>query len=221
MQPSRAIQKSSALRRGRHASAWRHRRHPRLIAQSKSCYDPRWRNSQTRTWPRIRDESRCIIFWPSNHIERHPILRADTATAAVRNAREPFHRERRGERAMKVDRRDRGKPDEKEWQEFRTAFAAARLCALLLVELEGIVPDYAGHLHRRLNQGIATGEGQLEEDPTADGPALIPGPTGGEPTMMDLSAALLLEEHIFPDRERADPRDFQQTTRGMVVVILH
>ena len=99
---------------------------------------------------------------------------------------------------MKRDRRDRGGKGEKEWQEFRTGYAAARLFALLLEELDQIAPDYAADLRARLSLGISAGEGFLEEDPDSDGPAFVDGPLGGEPTMVDLSAAELLEEQLFP-----------------------
>jgi hypothetical protein len=121
---------------------------------------------------------------------------------------------------MKRDRRDRGQPREKEWQEFRTGYAAARLFAFLLDELDEVAPEYVADLRQRLNYGIVVGQGYLEDDPDSDGPALIPRPSG-EDTMMDLSAAELLEAQLFPEAEAHDPRDFQQITRGMVVVAFH
>jgi len=122
---------------------------------------------------------------------------------------------------MKRNRLDRGERGEKAWEEFRTDYAAALLLALLLDDLEEIAPDYASTLRSRLNEGISAGEGHLEEDPSSDGPAEIRGPLGGKPIMMDLSSARLLEDQLFPDRERHDPGAFQQATRGMVVVALH
>jgi len=122
---------------------------------------------------------------------------------------------------MKLDLRDQGNPIEKEWLEFRAGYAAVRLFALLLGDLGEIAPDYVPNLRRRLSEGISIGEGNSEEDPASDGPALIPGPLSGEPTMMDLSEALLLEEQLFPDRRRHDTRDFHQATRGMVIVAFH
>jgi hypothetical protein len=95
------------------------------------------------------------------------------------------------------------------------------LFALLLGDLEDIAPNYVGQLRERLSKGIAVGEGYLELDPSSDGPAEIPDPYAGEPTTMDLSEALLLEEQLFPGRERHDPRDFQLVTRGMAVVAFH
>jgi hypothetical protein len=105
-------------------------------------------------------------------------------------------------------------------KDFRTSYSAARLFALLVDELDAIAPGYVHDFRNRLSYGIAVGYGFLEEDPESDGPALIPG-ADGETTMMDLSAAELLEEQLFPENEHHDPRDFHQVTRGMAVVALH
>jgi hypothetical protein len=122
---------------------------------------------------------------------------------------------------MKVDRRDRIDRADVLWEEFRSGYAAARLFAVLLTEFDDIAPNYGSDLRARLNEGIARGEQFEEDDPGGDGPALIPTAGDGDPEMMDLSAAHLLFDQLFPDGERHDARDLQQVTRGMVAVALH
>ena len=121
---------------------------------------------------------------------------------------------------MARDLRDIGRPGEKEWQEFRSSFAAARLFAWLLDEIDEVAPGYIEDLRRRINEGISMGELLAEDDPTYDGAAIIHSPVRREATFIDREDALLLEDQLFP-ADSHDPRDFYQTARGLAVIALH
>lgn len=122
---------------------------------------------------------------------------------------------------MPIDPRDLGVAGQQEWEEFRAGYAGARLFAWLLDELDEIAPDYIEDLRSWINIGICAGETMAEDDPSYDGAAIIQRPVGRDALFIDMADALLFEEQLFPHRDRAGPRDFHQTTRGLAVVALH
>ena len=119
------------------------------------------------------------------------------------------------------DNRDIGAPGAKEWEEFRAGFAAARLFAWLLDELDEVAPGYVEDLRGRIDEGISAGELMAQEDPDYDGAAIIHSPVRREAKFIDHDEALLLEDQLFPDWAKPDPRDFAQATRGLALVAMH
>jgi hypothetical protein len=118
----------------------------------------------------------------------------------------------------RIDPRDDVRPFEKQWNEFRAAYAAARLHGWLLRELEELEPDYFQQLRDRVSDAIINGEGSRDAgDPDPGAP--LQGPAGKGVWFWDLDEAYLLEEQLFPFRDST--RDFGAYARGLVLVGLH
>jgi hypothetical protein len=116
------------------------------------------------------------------------------------------------------DPRDLGTPIEKEWEEFRATYSAARLLGWILKELPEISPQYFKELQDRISWAIVQGEGRAdegEEDPSA--PMQAADDSGA--TFMGLEDAYRLEEQLFPFRKYQG--DFGDFARGLVLVGLH
>src|SRR5438477_4797817 len=116
------------------------------------------------------------------------------------------------------DPRDDGRPQQKEWNEFRAAYSAARLHGWLLRELEEIEPDYFKQLHDRVVDAILNGEG-LRDAGDQDPAAPLQGPLGRNVWFWDLDEAYLLEQQLFPFHDSV--KDFGALARGLVLVGLH
>jgi len=117
-----------------------------------------------------------------------------------------------------TDARDSGTPFDKEWHEFRAAYAFARLQGWLLSEIEEISPSYFEDLRNRISEAIIHGEGFADEGDD-DPEAPIQSPTGHGVWFWGLEDAYALEEQLFPFREPQS--DFGDFARGLVLVGLH
>jgi hypothetical protein len=119
----------------------------------------------------------------------------------------------------RLDPRDTGTPGEKEWQQFRAAFAGAMLNIWLLSELDELAPDYFRGLRERFNYGIAAGEGLAQDDPTYDGAAIIDGPTRYRSSFIDMDEALELEQQLFPHHDSEE--EGMRSARALAIIALH
>ena len=115
---------------------------------------------------------------------------------------------------------DLGEPQQKAWEEFRVAFAAAFQHVWLLDELEQIAPDYIANVESRFSIGFLNAEGLAAENPEYDGavPVQDVGDRRGV-TFYDRHLANLLYEQLFPnDRNEADHRSHAY---GLALVGVH
>lgn len=129
---------------------------------------------------------------------------------------------------MTVDPRDSIEPGVKEWEEFRSGFAAAFLLVWITEEAAEDLSTYAADLQNRFMSGWDI-QDQLEADPDLpeemqDFP--LP-PVGGvespdypsEITWMDEGEARLLYDQLFPHDDSSG--ELSRTSAGLAVVALH